>query len=159
MNTAPVLDFQVAKDNANAAKKEAELQAEAEQASVLMVSKALLGVEGEKPLSTEAVMITADLAEKIVSYSGDVEFHGSRKTSVCSADRLVKAASNQRYWVKDTGLTIRIEFDGDYFYDLYLRDTVDQVFKATILEALEAESLHNFNVTNYNNAKLMAAIL
>ncbi|CCO44222.1 hypothetical protein VIBNISOn1_1050048 [Vibrio nigripulchritudo SOn1] len=71
-------------------------------------------------LDTKALEVVVQGATKISYWSGDVESGCSRKATTVNSEQLLRAAKSQLYSYEVFEQRVRIEFDGEYIYDIYL---------------------------------------
>jgi len=88
-------------------------------------------------LSVEHLTAVLSNASKIVFFSGDVEPGESRTIRLAKPKQLIRAAGNQCFTAALLGDIIRLTFDGDYLYDIYVDGA------AELIEGLRVEANHN----------------
>jgi hypothetical protein len=103
------------------------------------------------PFMTDALAIVLAQASKIVAYAGDVAPNQGRSVQLCEAARVLHAASSQRFTFLFNALGVRLVFDGDWFYDVYLPAEA-QALQSTMESALSAERDYNAAVERANQA-------
>lgn len=159
-SAAQVINFLDAKAQKEAAEQEAIAQAQVENAAADMVSAALLGIPGEKPYVLETLKMLVDCSVRVVYFSGDIEPGQAREKRVCNPEQLLKASTTQVFDIQDMGGIIRLSFDGEYFYDLYLTQSLIEPtsFRDQLLKCFETEAKCNRKIAEYNSALFQAVI-
>jgi len=89
--------------------------------------------------------ILMGITTKIAYFSGDVEGGKARTTKLCEPSQLLRAATHLRYSFELSGFRLRLVFDGDYLYDVYLDERIDVVTLEQLEKALKAQSKVNFS--------------
>lgn len=118
-----------------------------------------------KALNTDLILATGGLSmvlgyvDKIVYFSGDVEEGKHRRVNVCDSSQVIRAASSQLYTYSYDGGPLRLVFDGDYFYDLYLNSIVCTETLGRMTALLDNEFRLNFAKTQVHSFEFRISML
>lgn len=74
------------------------------------------------------------VTRKIIYFSGDVETGQARNIRECDKEQLLRAASLQHFQIVDLHYIVRLVFDSDYIYDLYIDNDVSALLKSLDIE-------------------------
>ncbi|USD35451.1 MULTISPECIES: hypothetical protein [Vibrio] len=141
-NTAQIFDL-----NAKRIEKQAE-----QTVSQLLVNMDLPN------LSCDALKSVLTMTQSIVYISGGVEYGEPRVVRQAEPEQLIYAASNQLFQYEMFDDRIRVTFDGEYTYDLYLDEhhIGDLNILALVKSALDTESEVRSTQNQIHQRKLMA---
>lgn len=85
-----------------------------------------------------------DLADKVCYFSGDTENNKPRTAELCEKYKPLSPAQSQLYTTKNLNGIIRLIFDSEYIYDIYLAENIGTEYQAEIIRLLDIESYFNF---------------
>jgi hypothetical protein len=97
-----------------------------------------------KPYAVRSLMALIQASHKIVYYRGDLEPGESSAPEIVMPAQLQRAAKFQRYQVAPLGRIVRLTFCGNYFYDLYIEDFIDDDFLEEIIQVVQVECRANY---------------
>ncbi len=112
-------------------------------------------------LNNEALSGVLQGVTKVVYFSGDIEEGESRQARIVEGNQLLRAASSQLYTYEVFEQHIRIEFDGEYIYYLYLDELHTSANIIVILKKmLEAsQEIRRSQFDNFANSLFGVAAL
>tara|TARA_B110000196_G_C21137388_1_gene661856 strand:- start:650 stop:1114 length:465 start_codon:yes stop_codon:yes gene_type:complete len=99
-----------------------------------------------------------DLADKVCYFSGDIENYQSRNAELCEKYKPLSPAESQLYTAKNLNGIIRLIFDGEYIYDIYLSENIGTEYQTEIVRLLDIESYFNFMKAEIAQRKFNLAI-
>lgn len=85
-----------------------------------------------------------DVAEKVCYFSGDIDEKESRNVEVCDKYSPLCPAESQQYVIQKLGNIVRLIFDGEYIYDVYLSNSLDEKYITEFIRLLDVEGYFNF---------------
>jgi hypothetical protein len=89
---------------------------------------------------TDCLRLITSYAERIVYFSGDVEEGEKRAVKTVNAEQLLNASSTLLFNIELLSKSIlRLNFDGEYFYDLYFETHLTSELITLCIETLKAE--------------------
>jgi hypothetical protein len=99
---------------------------------------------------TDALSVLLTQCEKIVYFSGDIEPGEARKIAQVEKSQLLRAASLQKFQVVDLHYIVRLMFDGDYFYDLYIENDTSKLLADVAIDIDQNHQLAAKAQTDFN---------
>lgn len=138
MSQSQVISFQ---------ERKAEKQA-TEQASKI------LGLTEMPELETYALEVLLKGTAKINFFSGDIEPGEARTSCLCPAEAVVEPATVQRFEVEMLGGTsVRLRFDGDFMYILYLHDFLTADLVQDLVDNVREEQKINAVIESFKRER------